>query len=342
MIVLHQANRLEKLSDCLARELLSAESGADPLRSELVVVSNPGTGRWLVHRLAEQQGVMANLELPLPASFFWRVLQAWLPHQELSPFDRETLTWRVQAALPGLLEAPAFAGVRRYLEDDDPSLRLYQLATRIADLFDQYLVFRPQMVLAWEAGKEEGWQPQLWRSITATEGGHRARLLRQLIDAMDAPPVLPRVLPDRLFLFGLNALPPVYMEILRRLGDHRELRLYHLDPCREYWADIRSERTLAHHQDPQGAFLDLGNPLLASMGHVGQVFQDQLLDLDAETHAHFQPPAGEGLLQQIQRDILALRDGREEPPGCARCRCSTTTCCAAWRRSKDSSPATSW
>jgi len=60
MIVLHQANRLEKLSDCLARELLSAESGADPLRSELVVVSNPGTGRWLVHRLAEQQGVMAN------------------------------------------------------------------------------------------------------------------------------------------------------------------------------------------------------------------------------------------------------------------------------------------
>ena len=312
MIVLYQANRLETLADLLARELLAPESAPDPLRSDLVVVPNPGTGRWLVHRLAEGQGIMANLELPLPASFFWRVMQAWLPVQETSPFDRETLTWRIQAALPGLLDARDFSGVRHYLEGDDPSLRLYQLATRIADLFDQYLVFRPEMVLAWEAGKDEGWPSQLWRRITEKEGGHRARLLTRLIREMDGPPAAPRTLPGRLFLFGLNALPPVYVEILRRLGNHRDLHLYHLNPCREYWSDIRSERALAQHEDPQGAFLDLGNPLLASMGHVGQVFLDQLLSLDAESRAHFEAPAGKGVLQQVQSDILALRDGREK------------------------------
>lgn len=110
----------------------------------------------------------------------------------------------------------------------------------------------------------------------------------------------------------MNALPPVYVEILRRLGDHRDLHLYHLNPCREYWSDIRSERALAQHEDSQGAFLDLGNPLLASMGHVGQVFLDQLLSLDAESRAHFEAPAGKGMLQQVQSDILTLCDGREK------------------------------
>ena len=311
MIVLHQANRLEALADLLAGELFAPDAGQDPLRGQLVVVPNPGTGRWLVQRLAARHGVVANLELPLPATFFWRVVQAWLPSQELSPFDRETLAWRVQAVLPGLLESPRFAALKRYLAGDDPSLRLYQLGSRIADLFDQYLVFRPEMVLAWERGEGEEWQPLLWRQITGRGEEHRARLLARLIPRMETqPPAAPQALPEKLFLFGLNALPPVYLEILRRLGDHRELHLYHLDPCREYWADIRSERARARHQDPQAAFLDLGNPLLASMGHVGQAFLDQLLSLDAESDEHFQPPGEQGVLQQVQDDILALRDGR--------------------------------
>ncbi len=315
MLRLHHGNCLADLADVLFEQLRAAPGG--PLQPQCVVVPNPGTGRWLAQGLAERSGVAANLDLPLPAAFFWRVLRAWLPQARVSPFDRDTLLWRILAELPGLLQRPAFAEPARYAEDP---LRLYQLAGRIADLFDQYLVFRPDMVLAWERGEGDDWQAELWRAITARDDRHRARLLNQLAEAMQAPPPDGHDLPPRLFFFGLNALPPVYLDLLDRLARHFDVVLFHLNPSREYWADIRSERTVARRarafagrDDPFAPFLDLGNPLLASLGHVGQVFLDQLLQLEGASHDHFRAAGGDGLLARLQDDILMLRDGREAP-----------------------------
>ena len=312
MLRIEQSNRLEWLAESLIGQLKALET--EPLSPRWVVVPNPGMGRWLVQRMAEKEGIAANLELPLPASFFWRVLRAWLPQEEVSPFDRDILVWRIRSVLPDLLEEPEFGGLRRYLSANDAELRLYQLAGRIADVFDQYLVFRPELVLAWEEGREEhGWQSRLWQAVTREAKGHRARLLMRLIEAMDGAPTVTEKLPATIFFFGLNSLPPAYLEILKRLAEYRDIRFHHLNPCREYWADIRDRRSLEHHDHPQEAFLELGNPLLASLGHVGQVFLDQLLSVEAEFGEHFGEPDGEDVLSRLQGDILELRDGRQEP-----------------------------
>ncbi len=312
---IHHGNRLERLAGLLFEALDEVPGG--PLQPRLVVVPNPGTGRWLQRCMAGERGVAANLELPLPAGFFWRVLRAWLPETVVSPFDRETLTWRILAALPAVLDRPDAASLARYLGGDDSDRRRQELALKIADLFDQYLVYRPEQVLAWEAGEEDHWQAQLWRAITREARDHRARLLARLAQAMaEGPPPQPAWLPEPVFFFGLNALPPVYLELLGLLGRHREVHLYRLDPCREYWADLADEARLARavRDAPlQAELLDLGNPLLAAWGHVGQVFQDQLLGLEAEWHDHFEPPGGEGLLARVQRHLLLLEDGRARP-----------------------------
>jgi len=312
MIVIHQGNRLESLAEDLVERLRRWPAG--PLAPRWVVVPNPGMGRWLVQHMALRTGVAANLDLPLPASFFWRVLRAWLPDEVVSPFDRDVLHWRIMDVLMHAHERPVFAPLRRYVEGGKPAPRLFQLAGRIADLFDQYLVFRPELVLAWERGAEpHDWQAQLWHELAREAPGHRARLLERLLSAMDAPPKEAGALPETIFFFGLNALPPIYLEILRGLGRHRALHLYHLNPCREYWADLRAPREHHRREAPQAAFLDVGNPLLASMGHVGQVFLDQLLGLEADVRDRFQEPEGMGVLHRIQKDLLDLVDGRDAP-----------------------------
>jgi exodeoxyribonuclease V gamma subunit len=48
------------------------------------------------------------------------------------------------------LDKPTFASLKNYLSDDTTGLRRYQLADRIADIFDQYLVYRPEWISAWE------------------------------------------------------------------------------------------------------------------------------------------------------------------------------------------------
>ena len=55
--------------------------------------------------------------------------------------------------LPGFLGREEFDPLNRYLAGDSDGLKRLQLAERIADTFDQYTLFRPEMLLG---GKREG------------------------------------------------------------------------------------------------------------------------------------------------------------------------------------------
>jgi exodeoxyribonuclease V gamma subunit len=316
MLHLHHSNRLERLCDRLAAVVASPL--VDPLTPERVVVQNPGMARWLAQGLAERLGVAANLSFPLPATFFWSVLDAWFPDlPEEAPLDRETLLWRVMAALPGLLADPAFAEPAAYLAGEPADLKRLQLARRIADLFDQYLVYRPDRILAWERREEHHWQARLWRAVVGESAGrHRAALLERFSAVAATSPV--GALPERVALFGLTALPPAYLQMLAGVAYHCQVHLFLLNPCREYWADLVAERTRTRRRacafrarvTDTSALLDVGNPLLAAMGHAGQEFLDLLLELGGEDQDDFLTPPGDGLLARLQGDILALRDGR--------------------------------
>lgn len=222
-----------------------------------------------------------------------------------------------------MLDQSAFAPLTRYLADDASGLKLYQLARRIADLFNQYLVLRPDLVLGWEQGTDQHWQAVLWRALGADgDQAHRAQLLAELESAMAQGEPDTGALPERVCLFGLSALAPVYVRMLGALAGRIPVHLFFLNPCREYWSDLVDERGQAHRRaraqragrpDPTG-LLDLGNPLLASLGHAGQIFLDQLLDLGGLDHDHFVSPRGDGLLQRVQRDLLELVDPRGLEP----------------------------
>jgi exodeoxyribonuclease V gamma subunit len=319
MFQIYHSNRLEALLEELAQ--VTAAPLADPFVPETIVLQSQGMARWVAQQLARRNGISARLDFPLPASFLWRVLEAWLPDApDATLFEKGILLWRVRKLLPGLLGQPAFDSLDRYLADDREGLKLHQISQRIADLFDQYLVFRPDLVLGWEQGGGDHWQAVLWRGLCA-EGGHahRARLLVELERALERGGPTPGALPERVSLFGLSALAPVYVRVLGALARHVPVHLFFLNPCREYWCDLVDERGQARRRaraqraglpDPTG-LLDLGNPLLASLSHAGQVFLDQLLELGGTDHDRFLIPTGDTLLQRVQRDLLELADPRE-------------------------------
>jgi len=327
MLEIHHSNRLEQLVAGLA-ELVSVPL-ADAFAAETIVVHNQGMARWIAQQLAERAGIGANLEFPLPASFLWRLVCAWLPDvPDESGFSRDAMLWRLMRLLPELVGEADFASLHRYLAADASDLRLYQLARRIADLFDLYLVYRPDLVLKWEQGADSGldlgsderWQARLW-SILSTQTGsaHRAQLLVDLEGAMTAGAPWRGVLPERVALFGLTALAPVYLDLLGALARFIPVHVFYLNPSQEYWSDLvdeagqarrRARALKAGQPDPTG-LLDLGNPLLASLGHAGQVYLDQLLEQGGIDHDRFEAPAGDKLLHRLQMDILDLTDARE-------------------------------
>ena len=318
MLHTHRSNRLEiladRLIDLLRRPLRS------PLAGEVVVVQSNGMARWLALRLADRLGVCANLSWRFPATFLWEMSRAVLRQlPQTSSFDKPVLVWRTMALLRELEPALRFELPRAYLGDGQDDFRRYELAYRIADAFDQYLIYRPDWIGKWEAGEDDHWQAELWRWLARGGEAHRVRVQEQFAAALAGGDFDPRRLPERVTVVGVAALPPSYLDLLAGLARHVEIHLFLLDPCREYWGDIRAERDLARlgeEIDPDEAYLTVGNPLLASLGKQGRDFLDLLLAYPRAEWDDFAEPAGEDVLRVLQADILHLRErgGDDCPP----------------------------
>ncbi|MBX3026203.1 exodeoxyribonuclease V subunit gamma [bacterium] len=324
-MIVHRSNRAEALVDALAE--LVATPPADPFAPEVVVVQGRGMARWLGLELARRLGIWANPAFPFPRAFIEQVAAAMLgtPPEASMVYAPEGLAWAIAAELPRQLAIPRFAPVGRFLAADRDGSRLLPLARRIADLFDQYAVFRPDLVLRWEEGGGDpgDWQPALWRALVARIGSlHPAARARDLLAALGrgAAPAMP--LPARASIFGLATLPPLYVDLLAALAERVELHLFALTPSRDYWGDLPSARErrralAAAGADAEALHLD-APPLLVSLGRVGRDFQrlfEARVDYQDDPVDRYRDPGTGSLLAALQSDLLDLRRrGDEVPP----------------------------
>ncbi|MFW5451738.1 MAG: exodeoxyribonuclease V subunit gamma [Methylophagaceae bacterium] len=285
-----------------------------PLEVEIVIVQSNELARWLSLFLANHHGIASHLDFPYPSAFIWAIFRRLLPNiPQQSPFSTDALAWRLFELLPDCRYQAGFEPVNNYLGQQDDPLKRYGLAHRIADSFDQYLMYRPDWISAWEQGDKPHWQAKLWQLLTKGEATpqHRANLLTQLKEYLSSIDQRPDGLPSRLAIFGLSALPPVYLELFELMAKHCDIHLFFLSPSEEYWGDLVDPKTQAKRlidtPDDEG-YLTVGHPLLASLGKQGQVFFEQLQACSHEDEHYFSPPNSHTLLGQLQYDIFSLSD----------------------------------
>jgi exodeoxyribonuclease V gamma subunit len=301
-------NLVDALAGVVAKPLVS------PFTPETIVVQSKGMQRWLSMELAKKLGIWANCTYPFPNKMVWDLFcGVFKAVPDISPFAPEVLTWRIMALLPHYLDREAFAPLKYYLAGDRGGLKRFQLAGKIADSFDQYTLFRPDMILEWEEGDGEEWQQILWRVLVADAGGqHRARLKREFLRQHAQRPPEKGNGPERISVFGISYLPRYHVDILAELAGDTEVNLFLLSPCREYWGDIVSARERARRNPEERVYLDEGNPLLASLGTLARDFSNMVItaagDVAADLDLYTEPDEG-GLLAELQSDILNLRGG---------------------------------
>lgn len=347
MLRVYHSNRLDVL-EALMEFIVERERLDDPFEPEMILVQSTGMAQWLQMALSQKFGIAANIEFPLPASFIWDMFVRVLPEiPKESAFNKQSMTWKLMTLLPQWLDREDFTLLRHYLTDDSDKRKLFQLSARAADLFDQYLVYRPEWLSQWEVGKlvdglseAQVWQAPLWKALveyTAELGQprwHRANLYQRFIETLESATTCPPGLPSRVFICGISALPPVYLQALQALGKHIEIHLLFTNPCRYYWGDIKDPAYLAklltrqrRHSfedrelplfrkgvDAEKLFnsegeQDVGNPLLASWGKLGRDYIYLLSDLDNSQELDaFVDITPDNLLHNIQSDILELEN----------------------------------
>lgn len=339
MLYTYHSNRLERLAAELAHVI--ATPLADVFQPETVIVQNGGMGRWLSLRLADELGICANIQFRLPAEFVWsaaREVVGEVPHT--SPYEPEALTWRILSALLHPQVNETFPELAHYLADGD-GLKRYEFARQLARTFDQYLVYRPDWILAWEAGEDENWQARLWRQLRAATPGDGILhwvALQQHVFARLSEPHARRLQIERVSLFAVSTLSPSYLQFMSTIARVTDVHLFILNPSVAYWADIRSRREIARtarENESAAMYLDEGNSLLASLGKQGREYMDRIIETTDQIERDcFEPAAETSLLRMIQSDVLQLRNrGATSDPAGDREKNSTRTVLAAADRS---------
>lgn len=312
------SHRLEDLTDVAVK--LMAAYPLSPLQEEAILVQSNGIAQWLKTDLAANTGIAAMLDVTLPARFVWRAYRAVLGDEipRYSPYDKDRLRWRLMRLLPSLMENHAdFASLKAYVAEDEDQRKLFQLSDKLADLMDQYQVYRAEWLDAWSQGADvllhrgqeqdvpenQLWQPALWRALVDDIGrelicSNRAQLHRLFIERAQQLNDCPEGIPARVIVFGISSLPRQTLEVLHALKGVCQVVLCVHNPCQYHWADIVDGRELfkkslqarSRIKDPQLALakdeeLHLhAQPLLASWGKQGRDYI-HLLDEFDETRA---------------------------------------------------------
>ncbi|MEJ5366405.1 MAG: exodeoxyribonuclease V subunit gamma [Desulfosoma sp.] len=281
----------------------------DPFIPEVVVVQDMGMARWITHGLAQEFGIAANLRFLVPAALVDLVYSAWLEDDAsetaAEAWSRPALTWRLFRLLDICRRDERFCELHHYMADDPSGRKRYELAGRIAAVFDRYLVYRQDVLLSWEGGEGDGWQPQLWRLLVEDiPEAHQARRHQRFMEQArrGRRPRRPELLPHRVSLFGLAMIAPVHLEVFHILASHIPVTLYYLNPSREYWGDVR----------PMSA--DSINPLMASWAQAGRYLLDRVQEIHGYHEDRFDDIVPDALLKAVQHDIHTLTDRRTAVP----------------------------
>jgi len=113
--------------------------------------------------------------------------------------------------------------------------RLFQVSGSLADVFDLYQVFRPELLLNWQDGKslgtgEEVWQAKIWlalrKSVMQNNLPSRAEALNSLIDWLEEGQFPAEKLPKALYIFGVSQISQPFGNLLAALSKKIDVHLF--------------------------------------------------------------------------------------------------------------------
>lgn len=174
-VLIYTSQRLEDLLRVLAERLATAP--LPPLVNETILVPGQGMARWLRYALAEQHGIAAGLELPFAGAWLQQLARersGSATADVAARFGLEALVFRIHRLLGEPALRRDLGAAAHYCTDDPDGRKRFQLSQRLAACFDDYQLYRPDLLDRMAQGDDlqklgdhGRWQARLWRALLA-------------------------------------------------------------------------------------------------------------------------------------------------------------------------------
>ena len=318
---LQVSNSLTQLANRLCGDLKS--KNIPVFQAHHIVTQTEGMNNWLKFQLSENLGIAANCRFLKPNDLIHDVYSL-LGGKYLQPLSAENQCWLLFKLLAEKDFTFRFRSVSDYYKEQGPDqdLKRMGLAEKIADLFDQYQIYRPEMIRQWNFEsltdvQENDWQKFLWIKAKqlSDERLPDKTLIGNFIQKALKDTAQQNLLKSKMpavHIFGLSVTTEYHIQLFHEIGAYSDLYFHLLNPApSSYWFEDRSEKQVAilkmkgliDHSESSS-----GNSLLTSWGKVMQntfslLFKnDELLNQYEEVSP--EEPIATTLLKQIQQDIF--------------------------------------
>jgi exodeoxyribonuclease V gamma subunit len=318
------SNSLEKLAVELAQELQRQQNHV--FQPQYIVTQTQGMNNWLKIKMADKLGIVANCKFLKPNDLVNEVYYR-LGSQNKEALSPGVLQWVLFTLLASKEFQDEFRKIANYYTDDD--VKRMALAEKVADLFDQYQIYRPEMIRDWNENSVgfdnlNGWQKYLWVKAKAILGDSmpdKTVIGKSIIEALKQPELqrkLKNQIPN-IHVFGLSIITSYHIHIFHELAKCIDVTFHLLNPApMVYWFEDKSEKQLALWRQKSRIKLsptdlqNVGNPLLTGWGRVLQdtfsMFFESDEFLNQYTDVESPEPTADSLLGKIQNDIFHNND----------------------------------
>jgi exodeoxyribonuclease V gamma subunit len=290
---------------------------------------------WLNMQLCDYMGISMNIDCPMPTRYIWDLCRRLLGDESVpkkSPYKRDILSWKIYELCYSTQckEAEFYDEISVYWRNADTEVeqqqRVFTFARQLADLFEQYLVFRDDWLLNWQKNELqnfesqryqqfEKWQLWFWNQLGEWLPEHPVALQNRAIAKLGENA---NKLPKDIYIFAINSISPIYLSFFDNISKYTHVHLFQLNPCVNYWGDAQSDIAIAktNRQLALSASLDENtlHPLLRNLGAQGRDLNNLLLGMEHHEIAGFNNvPENNGggvststnTLHKLQNDILS-------------------------------------
>jgi exodeoxyribonuclease V gamma subunit len=318
-IQLYVSNSLSRLARQLSSDLAAGNAGV--FVPQQLVTQTEGMNNWLTIKIAEQTGIAANCTFNKPNDIVSQIYY-WLGGKNKPLLAVDFVKWNIYHLLNDTAFIRQYPFIAGYYAGND--VKQIALASRVADLFDQYQMYRPDMITEWNktdiSDSQIDFQQYLWARIqllTEDKMQDKTGMIQQIIDALqykDKQQILQSKMPQLQF-FGIAVITPFYLELFNELSKHIAIRFYLINPAPTcYWLEDKSEKEIARivqkAKNKPGAaeFSTVGNSLLNSWGTIiresfSLLFEDENYINQYNDDLAEEPSTPDTLLKKIQQDI---------------------------------------
>lgn len=316
---LNVSNSLNYLAGNFIKDMARVKQNV--FQPHYIISQTEGMNNWLKNVMAHQVGISANCRFLKPNDFI-NQLYHLAGGQYPDALTPENMTWLLFKLLGDKEFITRFASIAGYYNGAaaDGDIRRLSLAEKMADLFDQYQIYRPKMIAEWNnAATTEGitdWQKYLWIKAIDISGNKLpdktsigVEILKRLKDEKVVSILTARM--PAVNIFGLSVLTQFHLQILQEAARHIDVSFYLLNPApSEYWFEDRTEKQLAawKRKGFDVSHTTTGNPLLTNWGKLMQNTFNQLFENDELLNAYnetgIEEPLRDTLLHKIQNDIF--------------------------------------